>query len=288
MLFLCKFAYTKDTRRDTINVQIYIKEGKVMKKGIVLILLIFCVAGIFSQDHDSNGTNIVFSGLAFSNITSVDSGNTKNEQLFGWTTSTIRERSWGDTYSKFGILYNFSAQSTNGVIGIPFPAGEKILDLDTDALYFPTRQGYAFRPQIAENTEVVLIPSLGVSFFWNDVEYNTDNGNDKTKYSGYLLGVDLSLAFDVSMMHSFSNTYVRYGIELNVPMFQLSASRMKKEISQDGFYYDKPLRAESNDFISLVDIFKLEASPYIAIGIKFKSKRPDWYYEPEIETVAIQ
>ncbi len=260
-----------------------------MKKTILLCVFLLCTAGLFSQQWESNKTNafIHFSGVSFSNVTSFDSDEIENEQLLGWTASTIREKDWGNLYSKFGIMYNFSAQNEKGVIGIPFPNASKPANLNSDNLYIPTRRGYAFRPKIDENTEILLIPSLGLGFLWTGVDYKLIDPSDtmnQTKYTGYTFGFDFSLGFDVSMMHNFSNMYLRYGIELNVPVFQLSTSHMRKSESSDGgVYYGDTQRASSNNFIGVTDVFKLEASPYIAIGFRFRRGQTNGFDDLEIE-----
>ncbi len=263
-----------------------------MKKLLVLFSFSFIVFNLFSyEDSDAHKRDSIrFSGLSFSNITSVDSGATKNEQLFGWHTSAIKERRWGDLYTKFGIMYNISAEDSNGVIGIPFPLQEEIDDLDSDTLYFPTKRGYAFRPKISETTEMVLVPSIGVGFLWTDIEYETNNtsSSEYTMYEGYMIGFDMSIGFDVSMMHRFSNMYLRYGVEVNMPLFQLTASRMKKQESEDGVYYGSALKASSNDFIGIDDVFKFEASPYIAIGFRLNTKYDGWFEVEEIESIAVR
>ncbi len=253
-----------------------------MKKSFVLTLCLIISAGhslLYADGYSGRKEEIQFFGLTFSNLTSVNSGATDNDQLFGAHLSTLRLRSRGGSYSEFGFLYNYSARDTDGVIGIPFPANEKVQDLESDTISFPSRRGYVFRLVREESFEFHLIPSLGASFFWTDIDYNTDESVEpdikKTRYEGYMVGIDFRLGFDIAMMHRFDNVYVRYGIELDFPLMQFSASRMKKEESKDGIYYADPLRAYSNDFISVADVFKLGTTPYVAIGFRFNDSRWD-------------
>ncbi len=269
-----------------------------MKKLVFIAMFIASVTLLFSLPGDTDETKlrtVQFSGLAFSNITTFDSGRSDNDQLFGWYTSTLKERPWGETHSKFAIMYNFSAQNTDGVIGIPFPQGETIQNLNSNSLYFPTQRGYTFSSTVSDNAEFLITPTIGFGVFWTLLDYNTtelitapDPADPDvlqySEYTGYMLGFDMGLGLDIAMIHKFSDVYFRYGLELNIPMFQLSTSRMTKNISDDGVYYGQDLKAKSkHDFYSIADIFKFEVTPYISIGILVDSVFDSFYFESSKE-----
>ncbi len=256
---------------------------------IVFFVIMFQNSLLFSQSDTKREEDIHFMGFSFANVTSVSQSNVDNEQLYGLYTSNLTLKNRGSEYSRFGIMYNYSAQDAKGIIGIPFPEGKELLGLESETLTVPLRHGWVFRPVKSPEFDLLLIPAIGTSFFLTDIEFNTEeeSGEEKfTKYSGYMIGLDMSLAFDVSMLHRFSNIYLRYGVELNFPMLQFSASRMTKESGSDGVYYGNLQKASSDDFLSVVDVFKFEASPYIAIGFRSFSNFFDDPFDEIEDTLA--